>query len=774
MKKQKAKPSVRLPRHVLPERYAITLKPDLESFTFSGQEAINVVIEKSDKLLTLHSVDLKILSAEFVHAKRGTWSSKITYNVKAETAVLRFTRPLPKGKGVLRLVFQGILNDKLKGYYRSSFTHEGKQKYLATTQFEATDARRAFPCFDEPDMKAVFEVSLIVPSHHEVVSNTLPATIKEHEAGYKVVRFKPTPKMSTYLLAFVSGELEFIQKKSRSGVLVRVFTTPGKKKQANFALETATKVIDFFQKYFQTKYPLPTLDLLAIPDFMSGAMENWGAVTFRETALLVDEQASSLTTKQWVALVIAHEIAHQWFGNLVTMDWWTHLWLNEGFASYMEYVAVDALYPNWNIWNQFMLLEYARGMGKDQYASTHPIEVEVHHPNEIDEIFDDISYRKGSSVIRMLAAYIGAETFRTGLVQYIKQHSYKNATTQDLWKALEKVSGQPVQTLMRTWTEQPGFPIVGVSSTDTGFSITQERFYIHPGKAKKTVEVQTWQIPVSYESAKGAANQFLLQERVAGFNVEQYRKLNLKEAGFFRVNYTEKDLKDLAPRIAKKELGVLDRWGILSTSFALAESGRLATPAVLELLGSYKKETEYIVMSEAVTGLLRLGSFYRKEKWYGAFEEFARSIIAPSAKRLGFEKKEGESHEDVLLRELVIRAFGYFGHEDTIVWALRQLRSTFREGVNAIDSDYRLAVYYLVGQAGGLPEFQYFKKLYINESSPEERQRLAEGMASFVSPGILSKALTFSLSEHVRSQDAWRFYKMAGQNPAVHEVLWSI
>ncbi|HWP60990.1 MAG TPA: M1 family metallopeptidase, partial [Candidatus Paceibacterota bacterium] len=342
---------VRLTTDVVPTKYDIRLKPDLEAFVFEGEETIHLTLKKPTKTLTLHSIELQIESARIIG---GEVAEKISYDEKAETATIHFKTAIASGKQQLQLVFRGILNDKMHGFYRSGFMHEGKEHRIATTQFESTDARRAFPCFDEPAMKAVFDVSLTVPSDKEAISNTLPTDILEHESGYKTVRFASTPLMSTYLLAFIVGDFEHIEKKSKDGVLVRVFTTPGKKHQAQFALDCAVKTIAFFNEYFAIPYPMPALDMIAIPDFAAGAMENWGAITYRESALLVDSQQSSSVNKQWVALVIAHEIAHQWFGNLVTMEWWTHLWLNEGFASYIEYLAVDHVFPSWDIWTQFL------------------------------------------------------------------------------------------------------------------------------------------------------------------------------------------------------------------------------------------------------------------------------------------------------------------------------------------------------------------------------------------------------------------------------------
>src|SRR3989344_3466270 len=373
------KKSVRLSKNVIPVKYDIQLQPDLENFTFEGIETITLSILQKTKILTLHSRELEIETAKI----ENIFAQKITYDEKKETVNFLFKEFIPTGKTKLTLIFKGILNDKMRGFYRSRYAVGDKEHHMATTQFEATDARRPFPCFDKPAEKAIFHVSLVVQKGKTAISNTLPVSVKEHGAGYEIVKFSPTPKMSTYLLAFLIGDFEYVESKTKNNIQVRVFTTPGKKHQAEFALDCAVKTLEFYEKYFGIAYPLPVLYMIAIPDFTSGAMENWGAITYRESALLVDEDHSSLGNKQWVVLVIAHEIAHQWFGNLVTMEWWTHLWLNEGFASYIEYLAVDKLFPKWDIWTQFSTNDLGIALRLDALANTHPIEISVRHPDEI-------------------------------------------------------------------------------------------------------------------------------------------------------------------------------------------------------------------------------------------------------------------------------------------------------------------------------------------------------------------------------------------------------
>jgi puromycin-sensitive aminopeptidase len=528
MKKILKRKSVKLPNNISPVKYELTIKPDLESFVFEGKEIIKVKISKKTKEIILHSKDIKISTAEIIQNKKSQFAD-IKYDEKTETVKFSFKNEISKGKADLIVVFEGIINDNLRGFYKSTYTLNGEKKNLATTQFEATDARRAFPCFDEPAQKAIFDVSLIIPGEKTAISNTLPLSIKEHEGGYKIVKFSPTPVMSTYLLAFIIGDFEYIEGWTKNKkVRVRVFTTNGKKHQARFALKVAIKSLEFYNKYFDIPYPLNTLDLIAIPDFESAAMENWGAVTFRETAILVDEEHTSLSNKQWISIVIAHEIAHQWFGNLVTMHWWTDLWLNEGFASYMENLCVDYMFPDWHIWDLYLADRYQVALRLDSLANSHPIEVEVHHPSEISEIFDMVSYAKGSAVIRMVAEYIGYEKFRDGLRYYLKKHSYKNTHTKDLWEAFERVSGKPIKKMMQNWTQKTGYPIISLLKKGENFEIRQDRFLSSRISAKKTVGKTIWQVPIRYEN-NNSNSSILLTKKSLKIKSNYIGKLNIGE-----------------------------------------------------------------------------------------------------------------------------------------------------------------------------------------------------------------------------------------------------
>ena len=401
---------------ISPIYYDLLFEPDLANFTFKGTTKIKIKLKKPSSQITLNSSELKIKNAKIIHNNK-THNAKIGVNEKEETLSLKTSEPISK-EATIEIEFEGILNDKLSGFYRSKYMQNEKEKYLATTQFEAPYARQAFPCFDQPDKKAVFSVSLLIQKDLKAISN-MPIVSETKKENKKLVKFEETPQMSTYLLYMGVGDFEFIESKLRD-IKIRIVTLPGKSKEGKFALELTKKFLSYFEKYSKIPYPLPKLDMIAIPDFNAGAMENWGAITFREILLLFNPEKTSLPVKKRIAEVIAHELWHQWSGNLVTMKWWNDLWLNESFATYMAYKAVDNYFPEWHMWEDFVSDSTGGAMDADMLKTTHPIAVKVSSPNEIEEIFDEISYGKGGSVLRMIESYLGEETFRTGVSNYLK------------------------------------------------------------------------------------------------------------------------------------------------------------------------------------------------------------------------------------------------------------------------------------------------------------------------------------------------------------------
>ncbi len=760
--------TTRLPVHVKPERYKIMLRPDLENFTFEGEETIYLALEKPTKEIILHSADLEIESTEV----------KVSYNKKEETVTLTYNKKVPAGKHQLRLKFKGVLNDKMRGFYRSRYEVDGISRHLAVTQFESTDARRAFPCFDEPSQKAIFDVTLMIPGHTTAISNTIESKVWEHETGLRVVEFEPTPKMSTYLLAFIVGEFEYIEGKTQKGVTVRVFTTPGKKDQAKFALDVAIKCLEFYENYFKIPYPLPILDLIAIPDFAAGAMENWGAVTYRESTLLVNEVSTSTANKQWVAMVIAHELAHQWFGNLVTMEWWTHLWLNEGFASFIEYLAIDHIFPQWDIWTQFVSSEMGTAYSLDSLKNTHPIEVEVGHPAEISEIFDTVSYSKGASILRMLMSYLGPKDFQKGLQQYLKKHAYGNAKTEDLWQALEKASGKPVGKVMQNWVGKPGHPVVRVKLIGNRLQLTQERFFSSAISKKASKDNTIWSIPLG---------NLLMDKKSRGVNLRNLRgyqdqlKLNLGETSFVQINYPPQYLTKLEKQVKQGKLSATDRLGLLRDSFSLAQPGDGSTVTFLELAQSYQDEEDYTVWVELTAYIGQLEGLLAYEKFYPQFKSYGRSLYQGIAQKLGWDKKPGEKHTNPLLRSIALYKLGSFGDEQTINKA-KELFNIYchperSEGSptnvgTLLDPDLRGLVYNLVAENGRAEEFNTLVKMYKQEDNHQEKDRLGRSLGLFADKAILKKALVFALSDDVRYQSSLGIIASVWGNPNGRYLAW--
>jgi aminopeptidase 2 len=571
-------------------------------------------IQLNSKELAIKSA-VVITSDEYVNRLAIDHFRKIdaqhSFDTVKEVLTLSLPKTLKSGSNVvLDIEYSGIINDKMAGYYRSSYVDKksGATTYMSATQFESTDARQALPCWDEPAVKATFDVTLVIPEGQVGLSN-MDIISSETANGKTTIKFRRTPIMSTYLLAWVVGDLESIETTNKHGVTVRVFSTKGDIHQGKFALDVASRTLDFFTEYFDIEYPLPKMDMVAIPDFSAGAMENWGLVTYRTAYLLFDEKNSSLKTKQNVAYVVGHELAHQWFGNLVTMEWWSDLWLNEGFATWVGWLAADHLFPEWDIWTEFVVDDCQAGLRLDGLRSSHPIEVPVKNPAEISQIFDSISYSKGASVIRMLVTYLGEETFQKGLRKYLKKHQYQNAKTQDLWFSLSEASGQSVNDIMNAWTRIIGYPVVNVATEKTGSAVdvklTQERF-LNSGDIAPEEDTTLWNIPLRVGTDKedlvalSEGNQ-LLKTKTGNVLLPSdisYFKLNMGQAGFYRVNYPPEWLEKLGNAVKENKIHASDRIGLVSDAFALSVAGKLSLTLVLSLLKNFKDESDYLVWGE--------------------------------------------------------------------------------------------------------------------------------------------------------------------------------
>lgn len=780
---------------ITPTHYALTLQPDLTNFTFLGNEIIKFRITKPTKELTFHAVQLTIAKAELIeqkyaeHVLRQVQDKKneqnqnarmtptdISYDEKLGRATCSFNKKIEPGEYALILSYTGLLGEKMKGWYRSEFLLNGEKHFLAATQFEEIGARQALVCIDEPLAKAVFDVTLIVPKNMTGVSNTIITEEVEMD-DHKKLQFTPTPRMSTYLLAFIVGEFDSVSTTSKGGVHVRAFATPGKKQQLQFALDVAARCLDFYADYFATAYPLPVLDLIAIPDFDAGAMENWGAVTFREAALFVDAEKSSLANKQWVALVVAHELAHMWFGNLVTMEWWTHLWLNEGFACYIEYLATNALFPEWDMWKQFGVTEHASALSLDGLASSHPIEVPIENENQVKEIFDEISYAKGANVIQMLATFLGADMFRSGLRKYLADNAYGNTTTEQLWDAFEAVSKQPVRKIMQNWTQKVGYPLIHVSKKNGTYFLSQERFFASSIERENNTTKTLWQIPVSLAEEQ-RTEKLLLEEEVTRVDTESlWIKVNAGETSLVRCVYKDNEYLTLGSCIQKKELAALDRMGIIRDAFAAGEAGVIPTVDALRLLPYYQKEEEYIVWAAIGSGMGSLDNLIASmDKLREKYTAFGKSIFAGIAAKMGWEKRESDTHTDILLRSVVLFALGNYGDKATITHA-KKLFANHCTGKKLIDPDIRGVVFALVAKNGGISEWHAFYNLYKKEESQQEKGRIMMALSSFENPELIAKTLTWSFADtskegQVRLQDKSRILMLLFMNPKAHQKTW--
>ena len=775
-----------LPANVKPSRYRLTLEPNLDNFTFKGRETVDLEVLEPTREITLNCIEIAIQSCKVtLYGGRSLFPRETAFDEPRETATFKFDSVLPQGAATLDIDYTGELNDKLRGFYRSHYTSaDGEQRFLATTQFEATDARRAFPCWDEPSLKATFEVTLVVPSDLVAVSNMPAVSESEVRPGVMAVGFAKTPAMSTYLLAFVVGDLASIEQEADGGTLVRVWATRGKEEQGRFALETSTRLLSFFNDYFGIRYPLPKLDHLAIPDFAAGAMENWGAITYREIALLVDPESSSAGTRQRVASIISHEMAHMWFGDLVTMAWWSDLWLNESFASWMGDMAVDHLFPEWEMWTQFITADTNSGLSLDGLRNSHPIEQEVNNPAEIGQLFDAISYSKGASILRMLEQFLGGEVFRRGLHQYLVDHQYGNARTQELWDALGEASGQPVAAMMDTWVKQTGYPVLDVrterSADGIDVALSQSRFMYESIVGEQEADDTLWHVPVRVRTASvHEPISILMDETRATTSVkpgpsgsaEEWIKVNTLHTGFYRVKYSREDLGKLSSPIRDRTLPAADRLGIQGDTYALARAGHIPATLFLTIVEAYKGETDASVCEDLAANLGGLDRLLWDEDYYDRAQAFLRDIFQPIGQRIGWDPKPGEGHLDALMRSTVLAQLGNYQDEDT----LKEAGSRFSRYVNdpsSVHPDIRGVVFSLAATRGDRSTYDTMWELQREAALEEEKVRLLVALSRFQQTALLEETLDRSLSAEVRVHDAINVVTSVAGNRRGRDLAW--
>ncbi len=770
----------RLSTNVLPERYQITLTPDLEAFTFEGHETVTVSVSAPTAVIEMNAAELTVHSASVTLADGSSLNATVEVDEAAEWLKLAFPQQLPTGEAQLRLSFTGTLNDQMRGFYRSRYTAaDGSTKYMATTQFEATDARRAFPCWDEPSVKAVFEMTLVIPEGLTAISNMPEAANGPAPDGRRAVRLQPSPRMSTYLVAFVVGDMACVQGTADNRTLVRVWATRGNEEKGRFALENSIKILHYMNGYFGIDYPLPKMDHIAIPDFAAGAMENWGAITYRETALLFDPQNSAAQARQRILEVVAHEMAHMWFGDLVTMEWWDDLWLNESFASWMGDKAVDHLYPEWEMWTQFVSQDTNSALSLDGLRNSHPIEVEVKDPAEIRELFDAISYSKGGSVLRMIEDFLGAETFRQGLHRYLASHSYGNARTEHLWHALAETSNKPVTTIMDSWVKQTGYPVLtadvrreGASST---ISLTQKRFLYDNLLDTASADGVMWQVPVTI--AQGGADRktsFLMADRSASValpSADTWTKVNAGQTAFFRVNYPLDEWERLKQAVLDLDLPSTDRLGLQNDAYALVRAGYLSATAFLSLAEAYVSETDAPVWGDLAANLRGLEGLLIDAPFIDQYREFARGLFDKIVQKVGWDARPGEGHLDALLRSTVIGQHGAYGGRSTLAEAQRRFDKYLQDPAS-LHPDLRGVTLGLVAQQGARDAYDTLWRLEKQATLHEEKVRILGALTRFQDQSLLRDLLSKSLSEDIRSQDAPLVIVSTAGNSKGRDLTW--
>ncbi|KAI5696817.1 hypothetical protein M8J75_000551 [Diaphorina citri] len=779
------KPFERLPKYAVPVLYDLFLKPNLKAYTFEGITKININIVSETKELKLHVIDLdfKKVQLELADGKVLTPETKIS--TEDETITLTFSETLPVGEVKLLFEYVGELNDKMKGFYRSKYRSvlDDEDRYMAVTQFESTDARRCFPCWDEPAVKAKFSISLSVPNNKVALSNMPVKSESPQPDGHRLLQFETSPIMSTYLVAVVVGEFDYVEETSSDGVLVRVYTPVGKREQGQFALHVASKVLPFYKEYFNIAYPLPKIDLVAVPDFSCGAMENWGLVTYREVCLLVDSQNTSAITRQNIALVVGHELAHQWFGNLVTMEWWTHLWLNEGYASFVEFLCVHHLFPEYDIWTQFVTDNLVRALELDALKSSHPIEIPVGHPSEVEEIFDDISYNKGASIIRMLQKYIGDSDFRKGMHLYLTRHQYSNAFTEDLWAALEEASSKPIGRVMSTWTQQMGFPVISVDASvqneDGSRTLTLSQTKFSADGSTDSSSDSLWYVPLSFCTQANPSEEVFSAEmstRVTQVTIPDvspghWIKLNPGTVGYYRVKYPRETLAQFIPSVEDKSIPPLDRLSLLDDLFALAQVGEVSLVEVLKMIQSMTHEDNYTVWITICNCLQKIDLLLSNTEYHHLFYQFGVQILKPAGQSLGWEPKANENHLNTLLRSLIISRLGVYGDPDTLTLARAKFEAHVK-GTAILPADLRSPVYRAAIAGGSEATYQQLLKLYQNSDMQEEKDRISRSFSALKDPELLRKVLDFSMSDLVRAQDSVFVIISAAQTKTGRELAW--
>jgi len=763
----------RLPNDATPSHYDLSFDVDLAHARFGGRETIRVDLPRATRTVTLNAAEITFRDVT-IESGGVTQTATAALDEERQMATLRVPRPLAKGPAQIHISYDGILNDKLRGFYLST---EKDQRY-AVTQFEATDARRAFPSFDEPAYKATFDVSLTVDrgdmamSNGRVVSDTPSADGARH-----TVKFATTPKMSTYLVALAAGRFACIEGAAES-VPIRVCSVEGKQEMGRIALDMAQQILRFYNTYFTIKYPYGKLDVLAVPDFAAGAMENTAAIFYRERDLLVDSKDASHAVRKRIAQVLAHEMAHQWFGDLVTMQWWDDIWLNEGFANWMETRPLASIRPDWNI-PVDEAIDTQGALAVDALKTTHPIHAAVETPSQIDEAFDSITYEKGAAVLRMVENYLGPDVFRKGINAYIQAHAYGNATSEDFWTTMATVSGKPVDRILPSFINQPGVPLLDVSlqciNNRAQLDISQQRFFLDPA-AMQTRSTERWQIPVCVKTAGGGGGCDLIadnkQTLSLGSACVPWAFANAGAQGYYRIAYSPETLRGLTPRI-QEILTPSERLVLSGDEWALVRAGRHSAADYLRLVGGFATEHTNGVLSGITDRLDTVDQYLTTPDTRPQFQQFVRTLFSPLFQEIGFTSASVDSDERRALRATLIHTLGVTGNDAQLAATARAALDRTLQGGSALDPTLARSIIDVAARFGDASLFDALLAASDRATSPDERYRYLYALAEFRDPALIDRALELSIGPKLRSQDTARYLSSFLANEPARAQAWA-
>jgi aminopeptidase N len=758
----------RLTDAVVPEHYTLWFAPDLAKETFRGRATIRAVVTQRANSITLHSAELEFGEVKITSGGR-TQTAKVTTNPKAETATFTVPQQLSEGPVTIEVTYNGILNDKLRGFYLS----EANGRKYAVSQMEATDARRAFPSFDEPAFKATFDISLMVDrgdvaiSHGKVGSDT-PGP----EPGKHTVTFSRTQKMSTYLVALLVGDFA-CREGSSDGTPIRVCSTPDKRELTGFALEAAIHQLKFYNDYFGIKYPFGKLDIIGIPDFAAGAMENAGAITFRERVLLVDPKQSSVATRKTVATVLSHEIAHQWFGDLVTMKWWDDIWLNEGFATWMETKPVAAWKPDWQV-ELDAASDTQTALAVDTRTTTRAIRMKVETPEQINEVFDRIAYEKTAAVLRMVEAYVGPDSFRKGVASYLAKYSYRNAAGEDFWTEMARVTGRPIDRMIRSFVDQEGAPLLTIRQSCGGKSsdvaLTQSRLLIGP---EQSSEPRTWTLPACLRPGDGKARCEVVEKPAQTATVNGCEPVfaNADARGYYVSEYTPEAVQALAKRTPA--LTRVERLSVANDEWWLAQSARHPIGVFLDLADQFAADDTPALLNTLDGRLSYVGANIVDSSQQPQFQRWIRSRFSPVLTQLGLSADPRDPDHVQGRRATLMSIVGVTGGDAGVQRRARELANQYLSNPASIGPTMASSILQVAAYSGDRALYdRYVAKLPTLTSQPEEYYRYFNALGWFADPAVMQEVLKFSLSSSVRSQDTGTLLRGMLRQPWAREATW--